>query len=87
MQAPLGDAAPGRGAGPVPVAAGLSRSPGDESPRRSSTVGLPETRNELGSRIGSRRDQISSDLGMGAIDLGPSRPAGPAAGHGAQAQG
>ena len=47
-----------------------------ESPRRSSTVGLPETRNESGvSREPLRPSQ--TDLGMGAGDLGLSRPAGP----------
>jgi superfamily II DNA or RNA helicase len=47
-----------------------------ESPRRSTTVGLPETRNE--SELGLEPPRPDhSDLGMGAIDLRPSRPAGP----------
>jgi superfamily II DNA or RNA helicase len=47
-----------------------------ESPRRSTTVGLPETRNESGiEREPSRSNQ--TDLGMGAVDLGLSRPSGP----------
>ena len=47
-----------------------------ESPRRSSTVGLPETRNASGIDLEPPRPE-HSDLGMGSIDLRPSRPAGP----------
>jgi superfamily II DNA or RNA helicase len=47
-----------------------------ESPRRSSTVGLPEMRNESEVDLELPRPE-HSDLGLGAIDLRPSRPAGP----------
>ena len=59
-----------------------------ESPRRSSTVGLPETRNASGVDLEPPRPE-HSDLGMGSIDLRPSRPAGPGATGctGTQAQG
>ena len=36
-----------------------------ESPRRSATVGLPETSERVGSRTASRRDRSILDLGMG----------------------
>ena len=44
-----------------------------ESPRRSSTVGLPETRNESEVEREPLRPS-QPDLGMGAADLGLSRP-------------
>jgi hypothetical protein len=47
-----------------------------ESPRRSSTVGLPDTRSESGTDRELPRPG-PADLGMGMVDLGPSRPAGP----------
>jgi superfamily II DNA or RNA helicase len=47
-----------------------------ESPRRSSTAGLPETRNDAGGEQGVARSG-QADLGMGAADLGLPRAAGP----------
>jgi superfamily II DNA or RNA helicase len=45
-----------------------------ESPRRSSTVGLPEVRNPSGVDLEPRPEHL--DLGMGSIDLRPSQPTG-----------
>ncbi len=53
-----------------------------ESPRRSPTVGLPDMRNTSGGDVEPPR-LGHSDLGVGSIDLRPSRPAGPGRqGHG-----
>ena len=49
-----------------------------ESPRRSSSVGLPEPRNESG--VNQEPPHLAhTDPGVGMIDLNPSRPAGPPA--------
>ena len=52
-----------------------------ESPRRSSTAGLPEPRSEAGLERESpqRPVPVDTDLGMEMIGLGPSRPVGPGA--------
>ena len=49
-----------------------------ESPRRSSTVGLPDTRSEPGADHELPRPG-PTDLDLAGIDLGPPRPAGPSA--------
>ena len=79
VQAPLGDAAPGRGAGPVAVGAGVSRSPGDGEPAPLVDGWFAGDEERVRQSTWSRRDRIIRTWGMGAIDLRPSRPAGPGA--------
>ena len=77
VQAPLGDVAPGRGPGPVAVAAGVSGAPGHREPAPLVDGWAAGDEERVGRLTGQPPRPEHSDLGMGMIDLRPSRPAGP----------